>query len=46
VHISVNSCSIIKITSDFLLRENRFFSSKSEFFLQLVAGGKIASRQA
>jgi hypothetical protein len=46
VHISVNSCSIVKIASDFLVSKNRFFSSKSEFFLQLVAGGKIASRQA
>ena len=43
MHISVNSCSIVKIASDLPLSENLFFYSKSEFFLQLVLSGKMVT---
>lgn len=43
MHISVNSCSIVKIASDFPLSKSHFFCSKSEFFLQLVVSDKMVT---
>jgi len=43
VHISVNSCSIVKIVSNFPLSKSHFFHSKSEFFLQLVVSDKMVT---